>query len=176
MTYYDQPVEFRTGYLDDAIDNLGAVIDHAARALEGVKFDTLVGTGFSGGLVVPALAQRLGVNFLLVRKPGDNSHHTGRLVGKLGHRWIFVDDFVSSGETRARVQKAVSQANVSTTYVGDYLYVKGLDGFEPACRHPRESLQYTQAGAPGIGHRIVCGLCGYELENTIRVGDIADFI
>lgn len=118
--------EFKTGYLDKALVNLDEVLDIAEQQLADLDYDTLVGTGFSGALVVPALALRLGKNFVLVRKENDGSHHSGRMIGQLGKRWIFVDDFVSSGTTRRRVRKAVSLScedrGWSTEHVGDYLY------------------------------------------------------
>lgn len=119
---------FKTGYLDRAIDNLAGIIDEARVDLAGVDYDTLVGTGFSGGIVIPSLALALGKKFVLIRKENDDSHHGGgRLIGNLGHRWIFVDDFVSSGDTKQRCLKKVAAAasveDFTTTYVGDYLYI-----------------------------------------------------
>ena len=99
--------EFKTGYLDAALTDLEGVLDNAERILADVDYDTLVGTGFSGALVVPALALRLGKQFVLVRKENDGSHHSGRMIGQLGKRWVFLDDFVSSGTTRKRVRRAV---------------------------------------------------------------------
>lgn len=135
---------FKTGYLDKAIDNVDEVIATAQVELEGVDFDTIVGTGFSGALIVPMLAAAMGKHFVLVRKPKDGSHHSGPMIGNLGERWIFVDDFVSSGETRDRVLGTIEDAcdsygetlvwdpenceyrnevkGFDTTYVGDYLY------------------------------------------------------
>lgn len=99
--------EFRTGYLDAAINDLPGIVERAMDELKGVDFDTLVGTGFSGALVVPALAMWMDKDFLLVRKDHDDSHHSGRLVGNLGERWIFVDDFISSGTTLERVESRI---------------------------------------------------------------------
>jgi hypothetical protein len=121
--------EFRTGYMDKALTEQGlrGIIEDAQADLAGVDFDTLVGTGFSGGVVIPALALAMGKNFLLIRKENDDSHHgPGLSIGNLGARWIFVDDFVSLGRTKERVfKKVVSGAHWrdhDTEYVGDYLY------------------------------------------------------
>jgi len=118
--------EFKTGYLDSALVDLEGVLDAAERILADHDYDTLVGTGFSGALVVPALALRLGKKFVLVRKPNDGSHHSGRMIGQLGKRWVFVDDFVSSGDTRKRVRQSVhlscEERGWKTEHVGDYLY------------------------------------------------------
>lgn len=123
---------FRTYYFDSAIRDLGAVIERARRHLVDVDFDTIVGTGFSGSIVIPALALSMGKKFVLIRKEGDDSHHGGgRLVGQLGERWIFVDDFVDSGRTRRRVIGKLAGGPDPTTMVGQYLY-EG-DSFDGGC-------------------------------------------
>lgn len=134
--------QFRTGYFDGALTGgLGDIIERAKADLADVDFDTFVGTGFSGGVVIPALALAMGKKFILIRKETDDSHHgQGRLLGELGDRWIFVDDFVSSGATRRRVIQKIAAACVvedfSTTMVGQYMYVNysdegpSLDPFE----------------------------------------------
>lgn len=142
---------FRTGYFDLALDadSLAEILDAAVADLRGVDFDTLVGTGFSGSVVIPALAVRLGKNFVLIRKEEDGSHHGGgRLIGALGERWIFVDDFISSGATKRRVGEKVEAACViedhETTYVGDYLYHQRWDD-SPAWRPAENEIPTVQA-------------------------------
>lgn len=130
MSYYRQPsgvARFRTGYMDKALFDLESVIRTARKDLRDADFDTLVGTGFSGGVVIPALARSMGKRFALLRKETDDSHHgSGRLLGDIGKRWIFVDDFVSSGATFRRLSEKVAAActleDHVSTYVGDYLY------------------------------------------------------
>ena len=131
-------MKFRTYYFDGAVFELPEVIERAKKGLDVVEFDTIVGTGFSGGIVIPALALSMGKNFVLIRKEDDDSHHGGgRLVGQLGTAWIFVDDFVSSGKTRTRVVRKINEAAVGrpVTFVGQYMYAsfQFTDGpkFEP---------------------------------------------
>lgn len=121
---------FETYYMDNALFELPKVIDTAQSRLSGVDFDTLVGTGFSGGIVIPSLALALGKKFVLIRKEDDDSHHgRGRLLGELGEKWLFVDDFISSGRTRQRVIEKIGEATtfvegrVKSTCVGQYMYV-----------------------------------------------------
>ena len=119
--------QFRTYYMDSALFNLPEVIETAQDRLKGVDFDTMVGTGFSGGVVIPALALAMGKKFVLIRKETDDSHHgKGQLLGQLGARWIFVDDFVSSGRTRKRViekvRNAAEEHSVVTEFAGQYMY------------------------------------------------------
>lgn len=124
--------KFRTYYMDNALFDLPGVIEKAKRDLADVNFDTLVGAGFSGSIVIPSLALALGKKFVLIRKDTDDSHHgQGRLVGDLGERWVFVDDFVSSGATRRRViEKTESNARmngVETEMIGQYMYMRPDD-------------------------------------------------
>lgn len=118
---------FSTAYMDSAVFGLANVIETAKERLADVDFDTLVGTGFSGGLVIPSLALAMGKKFVLIRKESDDSHHGGgRLLGQLGQKWIFVDDFVSSGYTRNRVVSKINEAlsiqGGSSEFVGQYMY------------------------------------------------------
>lgn len=118
---------FSTAYMDSAVFGLARVIETAKERLADVDFDTLVGTGFSGGLVIPSLALAMGKKFVLIRKESDDSHHGGgRLLGQLGQKWIFVDDFISSGYTRSRVvgkiNEALSILGGSSEFVGQYMY------------------------------------------------------
>lgn len=122
--------------MDDAVFDLNKVIETAKEHLADVDFDTLVGIGFSGSIVIPALALAMGKKFVLIRKETDDSHHgRGRLLGELGNKWVFVDDFVSSGRTRWRVIHKVEEVDSDTEYVGQYMYVNHSDRgphFEPA--------------------------------------------
>jgi orotate phosphoribosyltransferase len=120
------------------------LVDGAFEDLAEVDFDTMVGMGLSGALVVPVLARALGKHWVIVRKEGVKSHSTfSRLAGELGQRWIFVDDFVGVGGTRAEVMKAITEDverhngyayegdHFETTYVGTYMYARGLWQEEP---------------------------------------------
>lgn len=132
----DASLEFSTGYMDQAFRDPSQVIEEARTALRGVKYDTLVGTGMSGAVIVPTLARALRKKFLIVRKDVDlkSSHASLQWLGELGKRWLFVDDFVSTGDTYARVRRAVEKASqhyqsagygsepFETEHVGSYMY------------------------------------------------------
>ena len=133
----DKSPDFPTGYFDRAVRDLPGIIRQAKRELRELEFDVIIGTGFSGSVVIPALAMALKKPWCLVRKESDDSHHGGgRLVGNLGERWLFVDDFVSSGHTLKRVWQKVNQAAAlhdrDIEFVGAWLYTYDWrDGFRP---------------------------------------------
>lgn len=120
-----------SSYLSKAFSSTNELVENALKALKGVEYDTMIGRGTSGLLVIPLLARALNKHFAIVRKPNDASHKETDIEGTIGDRWIFVDDFVSSGSTRDRVREAVnleqnrSQGKsweFSTTYMGTYEY------------------------------------------------------
>jgi hypothetical protein len=142
--------------------------------MQGVKYDTLVGRGTSGMLVIPIVAKALRKNWFIVRKEHDytNAHGGVQFMGDLGRRWVFLDDFVSSGETfsivRQRVRDAVEQINAipderydmakrtwvktehppfSTELVGLFEYESRGEGWSPWGQHLRNrdwSDRYTR--------------------------------
>jgi len=96
---------------------------------QGHTYDTLVGTGLSGALVVPCLGRLLNLNWCIVRRSGHSRHadaHNQRAEGTLGQRWLFVDDFTISGATERYVRQTVRELSEPvgflTVYVGAYLY------------------------------------------------------
>ena len=106
------------------------------------EFDTIVVTGVSGQFYGPVLAFTLGVNYCVVRKPNDGSHDYHPIVGVVGDKWIFLDDFISSGATRRRVISVMRDVEPASTYVGTFEY--SAREWSPADKHyasvPKESM------------------------------------
>lgn len=122
-----------SSYLFAAFVETDVMVAEATRVLKNVDYDTMIGTGLSGGLVVPTLARIFGKRFALIRKPGDSNHRERAIEGEVGDRWIFVDDFVSSGSTLNRVKQEIFEAQkgqpygwdaFTTAYVGTYQYAR----------------------------------------------------
>lgn len=125
--------------------DLARLFADARKHLKGIEFDTIVCTGLSGLLVAPALWRELGVPHLaVVRKPEDQDNHSGKRVeGRIGARWLFVDDLVCSGSTRVRVRQAVDERaswnEHETAFVGTYVY--GASGDPSAFYGPHDGTQ-----------------------------------
>jgi len=122
-------------YSRDAFSDPDQLIKNAKRALTGVDYDTMVGTGLSGSLVIPTLARALGKEWAIIRKASESSHAGAGFEGTIGKRWIFVDDFMETGSTERAVMQGVREATdlwnrtmpamlqePLSTYVGAYLY------------------------------------------------------
>ncbi len=115
-------------YLSGAFEQK-KLIREARKHLKHIEYDVMVGTGLSGSLVVPLLAYVLKKRFAILRKDRKNSHGELDLEGDLmaGDRWIFVDDFISSGTTSLNVKNAMNKRERESDkfplrYVGRYLY------------------------------------------------------
>jgi orotate phosphoribosyltransferase len=105
------------------------VILAAKRELKDVDFDTFAVMGLSGIVFASKLSHLMDKKLFVVRKV-TSSHSTHHAEGELGLRWIFLDDFISSGVTKAKVIEGVDkyvgdQSSFETTGIGEYLYFGG---------------------------------------------------
>lgn len=130
------PLHTRRFYGDYTLVDPKGMLRAARSKLRDVDFDTVVGTGMSGIPAATLIGNSMGKHILLVRKPDDKSnHHGGPVVGELGARWIFVDDFVSSGSTRRRVADEIHRLTARgrpSYYVGTYSFGPIKAGWEPS--------------------------------------------
>lgn len=86
------------------------------------EFDSIVVTGMSGVIPGAVVSLRLKKPLVVLRKPGDDTHAFERQWinrDALGSRSLWLDDFVSLGDTRNRVRGAV--AEVGGLVVAEYL-------------------------------------------------------
>jgi hypoxanthine phosphoribosyltransferase len=88
-------------------------------------FDAIVVSGTSGLLVGPAIADQLGLPLVVVRKPDDGSHSGSLVEGAVGFdkpnpKYIVVDDFVSSGDTVARIMETMRWYRPTWSFVGAF--------------------------------------------------------
>jgi len=120
-------------YSPTAYDNPDKILKNAQKVLKGKDFDTIVGMGHSGALVIPMLAEEFNCMFAMVRKE-NNSHAKEQLSGNIGRRWIFVDDLVATGMTKNKVRKVVTRTaylrKFKTEFVGSFLYDQGQRWFD----------------------------------------------
>jgi hypothetical protein len=104
---------FGQSYFEAAFE--ADLVVKARECLRGVRFDTFVGSGLSGTIAATILGRAMRKHFAIVRKSTGDCHSSSMVEGNLGERWIFVDDLVSTGRTRARcieeVEKAIRQYN-----------------------------------------------------------------
>lgn len=138
----------RAYYLEHAFADEAEIVSQAKNSLKDVEFDSFVGTGISGAVIIPILARAMNKNWMIVRKQSDNCHSYSKVEGELGASWIFVDDLIDSGQTRKRVKEMIRNlaidAEHKTKYMGDYLYARQPDGEDPGfCRADPEPRDYA---------------------------------
>ncbi|ASR77172.1 phosphoribosyl transferase [Mycobacterium phage MyraDee] len=133
------------------VHNPEILLRRAKEHIGHIDFDTMVGTGLSGTIAVTELARKLGKHYMVVRKPNDGTHSSLPVEGKVGKRWVFVDDLVGTGRTLSRVFDAMSALTqgrgFATTFVGTFLYADEYDGpqFVKADSHRHHNwLQYSE--------------------------------
>lgn len=110
-----------SSYLRKVFNDRAALIDQTVSNLSKVDFDTLVGTGLSGALVIPEIAARMNKHWAIVRKENDSEHAQHAIEGAVGQRWLFIDDFIDSGRTLNFVKDKMLE--LDTEFVGFYEYV-----------------------------------------------------
>lgn len=113
-----------SSYMEKVFNKWDAIKAAAVEDLGALDFDVLVGRGLSGSLVVPRLADLLGKRFAMVRKHSEKSHAERQIEGYIGGRWVFVDDFISTGETFEETCKVVQQYARGAVCVGAFLYFR----------------------------------------------------
>jgi len=124
------PVISNISYSNAPFDNPVKMVLEAERLLKDVDFDTMVGMGLSGSLAIPTLAYAMNKKFAVIRKDVP-SHANKGFEGSIGYKWIFVDDFISSGHTLRTVvskvlaigeQYSTSHGTTIPQFQGAYLY------------------------------------------------------
>lgn len=96
----------------EGLDDLAAVVRRTTAALRPYvdAFDSIVCTGMSGVTVASPVSIRLKRALVIVRKADDKAHHGCTSVinaRNLGKRWVFLDDFISTGQTSRYVETMI---------------------------------------------------------------------
>ena len=137
-----------SGYLERGFDP-HRIHEQASELLESHDFDTVVATGVSGTIALPMVAFAHNVNMLVVRKSQENCHSWLDCEGVLGSKWMFVDDFIHTGDTFRRVHDAVTRLaqkyERETEFVGAYLYAE-FDGGTEAGKLVGKDRIFTKVG------------------------------
>lgn len=114
---------FSVSYSARMINDPNGIIADVREGLEGVKYDTIVGRGTSGMLIVPIVARALRKNYFIIRKDEERavSHSDATpYMGVLGKRWLFLDDFCSTGQTFRVVRNAIKDAERQVNEMRQY--------------------------------------------------------
>lgn len=113
-------------YTGKDTDDIAAITFKAAAELryDGYRYDSIAVTGISGLIIGAPLSILVGKPLVVIRKGNDKEYaHSVRHPGieDVGKRYLFVDDFISTGETMRRVENALSRvARMVGTYEYDY--------------------------------------------------------
>jgi adenine/guanine phosphoribosyltransferase-like PRPP-binding protein len=90
-----------------------------------IKFDAVACIGVSGLAMGAILADKLNKELVVVRKPEEDCHSYCDIEGpdtRKGLRWLFVDDFISSGATFRNVLQAMAAQHSGHMCIGTATY------------------------------------------------------
>lgn len=91
-----------------------------------VLFDAIAFTGSSGAALAYPISYLLGVPLICVRKSIRDNHSGLKLEGAVSApKYIIIDDFIESGRTIDKINKAIKLENKKSNCVGIYLYNDG---------------------------------------------------
>ncbi len=129
----------KNSYMRDAFElTWGEHIELFEEQIEGhgIEFDTVVGIGLSGMMLMPIIGSHYGCNMLALRKNGATDNHVydndiNRIgEGSLGKKWILIDDFVAGGGTADKAIRLVNEFadafSHKTEFMGIYGYNRGM--------------------------------------------------
>ena len=130
----------QTDYLSEVFEvtrfkhNIGLTIRMAKKIMLDLPFDSIAFTGTSGAALAFILSAEMGIPLLCVRKQSENSHYvrtTGLLEGNVNTRkYLFVDDFTSSGATFDRVRKYLEEKLPKAQCVAALMYATSRSAYE----------------------------------------------
>lgn len=118
-----KPVNLHAGYMEEIFTEPKELANRAAAEIRGKDrrgIDLVVGSGVSGSIAAVIIAMKLKKRYAIVRKPyeyskycsdDDGRSHSGRVIEGViasGDRVLFVDDFIGTGRTRNRCEKALA--------------------------------------------------------------------
>lgn len=114
-------------YHDNNFDDLPKVVNRVVRDLkpDKDKFDSIVVIGLSGIVVGTPVSLKLGKPIIIIRKDRLDNHQKTLVVNgsRMGNRYLFLDDFVSTGKTVRKVRDTLSDSSYAPVQeIGQYLY------------------------------------------------------
>jgi adenine/guanine phosphoribosyltransferase-like PRPP-binding protein len=98
-------------------------LDNAVKTLDGLDFDAIAFQGMSGALFASPLSLRINKPIIMVRKESDKNHSGLRAEGyQATKKYLFVDDFISSGKTFDHVKEVLNSFAPDAQCIGTYVY------------------------------------------------------
>ncbi len=87
------------------------------------KFDAIAFTGTSGAALAYPLSYTLKIPLICVRKSTRDNHFGSKVEGCYSvDKYIIVDDFIDTGSTIEKIQKAIKEEIKEAKLMGIYLY------------------------------------------------------
>ncbi len=149
--------DFRSDYLSNVLsyDKIPTTINEIIYRLKkeiknGLEFNSIACCGISGSILAGAIAAKLGVDVVVVRKPNDSngqiggSHSSWRVEGRYGNvQYIIIDDFIDSGGTIRYIIDEIKREN-NKFKNNSISCCKGVVLYNPSYKKSRESVFFYE--------------------------------
>ena len=125
-------------------DALNFTIEALTEHCRGLKPDLIVGIESRGFIFAPAIAQKLGIGFIPVRKPGKLPHTTGKKEYELeygtdvleihkdavspGDKVVVIDDLLATGGTAKATVELLEEISATVLGLGFIIELDSLKG------------------------------------------------
>lgn len=118
------------------LTDLAEIVAAAVGSIRPVcnAFDYIAVTGMSGVMVGAPIAVQIDKPIVLVRKDSDKSHSSRAISGDARGKYLFVDDFISTGATVRRLIDAL--APEGGIMVGGYFYHHEMSSYPELTMEP----------------------------------------
>ena len=87
------------------------------------SFDSIACSGVSGLMVIAQIAELLDKHIIIVRKKGEKCYSEFATEGVSPHRYIIIDDLISSGSTVKHIKKVIKDDYSRSSCIGVYCYL-----------------------------------------------------
>jgi orotate phosphoribosyltransferase-like protein len=111
--------DFHSGYLTKALsyDQIQITINKIVNRLKkeiknGLEFNAIACCGVSGTILAGAIAAKLGVDIVVVRKEAGGPHSSWHVEGRYGDvQYVILDDLIESGSTIRYIIDEIQKEN-----------------------------------------------------------------
>jgi hypothetical protein len=114
--------------------------------------DMIAVRGVSGMVIGAIVAERLGANLIVIRKPGESTHSSYPYAGEfVGNSYVIIDDFIDTGDTVKQILAVMQHESDRRVVKGNLpLSCMGFVGYGESWTVRSRPARQRQCQAAGV--------------------------